>query len=315
MFYIVALSTATIAIHLNYLFLQDPEYLNKVQMKRHLNIMEGVAAAPYQYRILSELIVEAGLIFCKKLLKFKFESIYVFIFLRSIYVYISLILIYYYYHLLGLSKSYIIVGIGFVISAMSWAFYNSDLSLNIYLDLIFYTLSMIFIISRYDYLIIITSLLGVLNRETALLIPFLFLIVRLKERGVTSVFSFNFITLLPIFSSILSFMLVRYIYGERSMATPGGVNQGFDLFFYNLTQPKSWVYLLLFLNVVPILIIIKSQKYKSMPTTLRVTSQVMLPIWMVVHVFFGVVAETRLFLVPFSIVLVPIAMLSIQKDN
>ena len=77
---------------------------------------------------------------------------------------------------------------------------------------------------------------------------------------------------------------------------------GLDMFRYNVSRFVTWDRLIATFGIIPVLALVG---YAKWPSPLKMMFWVVVPIWLVVHLFGGVLAETRLLLVPYALVLVP----------
>ena len=83
-----------------------------------------------------------------------------------------------------------------------------------------------------------------------------------------------------------------------------GHHVGMDMFLFNLTNP--WTYWSIFATTgfIPIIAL---ARYKAWPPVLRRFFWLLIPAWVVIHLFLATIAEARLFLVPYSLVILPAA--------
>jgi hypothetical protein len=63
-------------------------------------------------------------------------------------------------------------------------------------------------------------------------------------------------------------------------------------------------------NIVPLLAIFSWRRW---PLELKAFGLTIVPFWVVIHLFTSVIAETRLLLVPFAVVLLPGALLALAE--
>lgn len=284
------------------------------QIKRHQNIMDSKAGNPWQYRVLSAYIAE-GMMKTFKAIGIKFPILISFILLRFFLDAAIFCLAFLYFKKLGLGEILAFIGISLLAWGMSYAHYDSDLQFSTYLDVIFYLVAGICILHKKYIWIIPISLLASLNRETSGLIPFLLLFSFIdkeaiisglkKQKGNLVIFGISFTLYIAIF------FLLRFFYGEQKVFIPYGHNPGFDLLHYNLTRIITWNRLLATLGIVPLLSILGYSKWHAQ---LKTFFWVIIPIWLIIHMFGAIMAEARLFLVPNVMVFIPGVLLFAQQS-
>ncbi|MBW2202094.1 MAG: hypothetical protein JRF71_14910, partial [Deltaproteobacteria bacterium] len=72
-----------------------------------------------------------------------------------------------------------------------------------------------------------------------------------------------------------------------------------------------WDRLFATLGIIPLLAVIGYQKWTKQ---LKIFFWVIVPVWFIIHLFGSVIAESRLFLVPYAMVFIPGALLFAQKS-
>lgn len=291
------------------------DYLYVSQIVRHLDVLNGTAGSPWAYRLFSAYLVE-GL---SRLTAFMFDRItigYVFVGVRIIQNAFIFILAFTFYRRLGLSKNVAIIGLLLVAWSLSYAIYDSDLSFNTYFDIIFYLLAGWAVVSRKLYWLLPITLFAATNRETSVLIPFLALthesfyepfFKRDWRRAFRSEPFAIFGGSLLIY--ILIFVGVRLMIGPVRDISPYGHTAGIDMLKFNLSRTITYVELTKTFSAIPIVAL---YFYRSWPTLLKRLFWTMIPLWILVHFGITIVAETRLFLVPIVLVLIPAALMGLE---
>jgi hypothetical protein len=182
---------------------------------------------------------------------------------------------------------------------------------------IFFLLAAIVILGNKTLWIIPISILAAFNRETGILIPFLLVAVvylqykegKFNKRdlaiGVISIIIFSGIQLGIRWLINTNFHPARFDSAQ-------GHYVGLDLFVFNVTFQTSWVMLFKTFNLIPILSIFF---LNESPKLLQLFFWMIVPIWLGIHAFLGVFAETRLFLVPYILIILPIFLFKIAKSN
>jgi hypothetical protein len=100
----------------------------------------------------------------------------------------------------------------------------------------------------------------------------------------------------------VTLVVLRASYASQPLILPYGHRPGWDLLRYNVTRWRTWRNLLVTLNVLPLLSVLS---YRAWPIALKVMLWSVVPAWLVVHFLGAIAAETRLFLVPGSMVFIP----------
>ena len=284
-------------------------YLETTQVNRHLRVLQGHAGNAYQYRILSEYLVE-GLILALTNLGFPQPITSAFILFRIFQNTLIFLLAAFYYQKLGLNTYVILIGLSLLAWGMTHGLYDSDLQFNTYSDVIFYLAAgLIILLGQCAWLIPITGL-AALNRETSGLIPLMLIAYTLwtnsrnKPRKIALMIAAVSCGLYGII-----FFSLRHAYGEQPLIVHNGVQLGREFFVYNISQYETWVQLFGTMGILPLMAIFS---FRQWPDGLRAFFWAIVPIWFLVHPFVSIMAETRLFLVPFALIFVPGALFGIE---
>lgn len=283
------------------------------QIPRHQAILDGVAGNPWQYRVLSAYMVE-GVIRVYEGVGLaqpdaSFEAFYL---VRVVQNILMFWLAMRYYQLLGISLRGAILGAAMMAWAMTHIFMDSDLQFNTFFDVIFYLLAASAILKGHYWAIVPITFFAAWNRETSGLIPFMLLAQAIQWRPVFSI-NWRVVQLGALALGIygLIFVALRYfIYDEQALILPHGQHPGVELFRFNMERRVTWELLLATLNITPILALLG---YRNTPEALTRFGWVMVPIWFAIHAYYSVMAETRLFLVPLGIVLIPMALCGVEQ--
>jgi hypothetical protein len=186
---------------------------------------------------------------------------------------------------------------------MTHSLYDSDLMFNTYSDIIFYLAAGLVILYNRNAWVIPIVGVAALNRETSGLIPLMLVLHSLYiKTETTSLTRQIMIAMFGLGLYALVFFTLRYIYGEQPLILPYGNHLGFELFRFNMFRYITWVQLFATLSVMPILAVLSPRHW---PPSLQAFFWAIVPIWLAVHSFCSVLAETRLLLVPFILVFVP----------
>ncbi len=285
------------------------EAIETIQLPRHFAVLNGTAPNPWQYRALSEWVVEAALRGADFL---RLENpVWAALWgLRVLQNLILLTLAYLYFVRLGLTKTTSVYGMFLLAGGMLHVFYQSDLSFNTYFDLIFYLLAGILILEgRYAWLPVL-MVAAALNRETSLAIPVLALAWGWRgdpeERKQARVYGGAALVIgLGVYAGLHGY------YPEAPIYLFGGeLPPGWGLFRYNLTVPETPLLLFQTLGFLPLVVLLT---YRHWHPFLRICFLLLVPVWLFVHAFASNWTETRLFLVLLAMVLIPAALPLIDR--
>lgn len=208
------------------------------------------------------------------------------------------------------------MGLIFTAMAMGNAVNESDLTIHTYLDNVLYLLAALIILNKKSgwYIVLLTAI-GATNRETCLLIPFLYLISNIDFKkwhddqfrllkfpfpkrevvAVTAVAGLIFIAI---------FVALRWYYGyepQTQWKVPAGLPM-LKLNFFSAIGIKSYFEMLGMFSVIPFICL---YRFYSTSYLLRVWFIFIVPIWFLVHWTFVVAYQSRLFLVPTLIIFLP----------
>ena len=280
------------------------------QLLRHQAIMNGDAGNPWQYRILAPYLIEIGIKVMRRLSVTDPVAV-TFILFRIAQDALIFWLAFAYYQKLGLSFLQSVMGMVILSWGMSYSHYDSDLQFSTFFDVIFYLLAGLALLNNRVVWIIPISILAALNRETSGLIPFLLLASAVACPGQT-----RKKVLLTFFLSIFAYFLIylglRAFYGEQELIIPYGHHHGLDLLLYNLFRIITWHNLISTLNFVPLIAL---AGYRKWPAALKMFFWTVVPVWLLVHSFGAVLAETRLLLVPQALIFIPGALIAVAQPS
>jgi len=288
-------------------------WVNDTQILRHQRVLAGEALNPWQYRVLPEYLL-AGVIHVFETSGVAFPVAIAFISVRVIQNVVIFFCAALYYRKLGLNTTSTLLGLMLLAWGMSHALYGSDLSFDTYFDVLFYLLAGLAILNaKYAWIIPIT-LLAALNRETSGLIPFLLLAVNLQhwpeirvDRRASIIAAIALCTYAAIFVGI------RMVLGPRPLFIPYGNEPGLELFTYNVGRFVTWFEFIGTLGIIPFIALAYLRRW---PRMLQLFLWIMVPVWLLIHLFASVMAETRLLLVPQAMVFIPGALWGISNvDN
>jgi hypothetical protein len=338
-------------------------FYNGVAVKtyeRHIALIEGRSEYynPWQYRMLCPMIIEGikwvydnsidRIYPIEEKINFRFTEtseptpetrefiqllqtkgalkyMFVFLFFRFLLNFSVLLLAYYLWRFFIRNEWLIFFGLMFISLAMGNAVIASDLTFNTYLDNIFYLIAACIIVYKKDPKFLLPVIfLAALNRETSMMIPFLFFISK-TDFSAFKIRKFNFRSIrfpqfsIWVFTAILYilfftlFLGIRLYYGyqpPQDWKVPSGL-QMLKLNLFSSVGVKSYFEMLGVFSVIPLLILFK---FKSFPLQLRVWFLGIVPAWFFVHLFTVVTYQTRLFLVPTILIFIPMLLWLIEKE-
>jgi hypothetical protein len=223
------------------------------------------------------------------------------------------------------SKWLLFFGINFLAVALGNAVAAADLTLNTYMDIIFYlaTAHLILYNKSYRWLFLIVPL-AALNRETGMLIPGLYFIsqtdftkwslqnISIKNIKLPAVKTWLItIALYVIFVSI--FIALKWYFGYQPQQL-WKAQAGWPMFKLNTLSAvgvKSYFEIIGTFGVLPLLIL---YKFKYFPHILKKWFIFLVPVWFAVHYFSVVAYQTRIFMVPITLIFFPMILWLIEKE-
>ncbi len=220
----------------------------------------------------------------------------------------------YFIQLKILHASHRLMGLWLLGFAMYPMQFSGDLSLDIYIEVSCYLLAACYILKKQYYPVIILTFIAALNRESSGFIPILLgiYIIYINWDLVVSDIPLNeklnrmIILLAPSILSgliyLIVFMGIRYHFGYVSPSSVYGNQSYWEFFTWNFSQPTSYIQFIRTFTLYPLLIVITFRKW---PQPLKIWSICMLSAWIFIHLGWAVVRETRLFLVPLALLIIP----------
>ncbi len=284
------------------------DYVMSNQFQSHEDLLNGSPNFnQWQYRVLSDYVAEGAIRVGDH---FGVGYPAVFTMMRLAQNALLFMLAAYYFHILGSSRQIVLIGL----MLASWAIVDSNYDLALVFDtfgdVIFYLIAVILIVKQKFIWIIPVTLLASLNRETSGLIPVLLLASQIRFRPLRLDRRVILIGTLSMLVWIAVQIAVRDLYGWH----PGqGVlhhNLGLEMIGFNLSREISWRELFSTLNLVPLLALFQLRRTSPL---LRRFFWALVPLWVIIHFAAGIVAESRLFLVPMIVVLVPMVLTGISQ--
>ncbi|PUZ20294.1 hypothetical protein GA0116948_11480 [Chitinophaga costaii] len=220
-----------------------------------------------------------------------------------------------------------LIGLGLLFTAYITGngVHNSDLSFNTYLDVVLYLWAgCVILYRRQDAWIILITILGALNRETSLLIPVIYFASRATLPSFVSGQSFRWpplrtwvITAASGILYIAIFAGIRMHYGYRAPepVTTYQATVGLSLLKVNLASGQALKSYFEMYGVLSVLWLTAFFTFRCNHVLLRTWFLVLVPVWVLVHLLSSVVAESRCFLVPVVLVLLPMLLEKIEQQS
>lgn len=224
------------------------------------------------------------------------------------------------------NKWLIFFGINFLALSLGNGVTVADLSFNTYMDIILYLLTANIIVYNKNHLLLIPiTILGAFNRETSIMIPALYFVSQMDLTQL-SLKNFSFkpvkfpagktwlITILLYVIFFTIFVSLRIHYGYRPQQVwkvPAGL-QMLKLNLASSTAVKAYMELIATFAVIPLIIL---YKFRSFPYLLKKWFLFLVPVWFLIHFISVVAYQTRLFMVPFILIMLPMLLWLIEKET
>jgi hypothetical protein len=307
-FFFLAGAVITVLSQFNYIAKNfDTEYIATVDLGRHQAKIDRTAEDPYRFRLLSDYALEGLLRVVPGALKDKYAQVsFGFRLIQNFFLFWAA---YAYFKTLKLSRNLCLVGLSLISFAMGYAFPASDLSFYTYTEIILFLITGILVNRGWIWPVLPLTILAALNREEAVFIPFLLLSAPKFLDGLR-VLGFKGVNhrYLLVFSLSLFVFFITY-FGLRAWIGPGKyaisrygeIFPGIILLKLNLKNPKVWMGLLQMYNLTVLAVLF----LKKWPRSLLVLLVCVLLPWFAAQFYFASADETRLFLLPLVLVLIP----------
>ncbi len=264
-------------------------YVETYQLERHIAVLSGSTSSPWVYRLLPEEIAwavgGAG-----------YYPVFGLILTRILATLLALGFTILWWGQLGIDRKGQIIGLVILGTGLFWTFFDSDLSSGTFLEV-----ALCSALCLWPMLAIPLSILAALNRETSILIfPGLILLAFGCKRYMTMIIS-------GAVAFILTYLTVRLAIGYRETMPYYGRSIGWEMLKGNLLNLDTWLQLIRTFSLAPLLALLW---WKKWPPVLKRLA-VIVPLWVGAVFIGGAVQETRLLLVPFSLVLLPAFLMSV----
>jgi hypothetical protein len=231
----------------------------------------------------------------------------VFILIRTV---LGLLIMYAAYHFFRIFISnpwMALLGVVFLDNGMNNAFRDTAFGFDTYIDLLLFVTSMIVILKKYSpALLVPLVVIGMLNRETAILIPMLYGVVNFVRSG------YKIQWPVVIYSGLLGsigvgiFVGLRWYFGYEPYMVPSGWFRVVENFTNYSVISGEFSIMLIF----PFLSLMFLKKTDLLLRTVWIA---IVPIWFAIHYWSFAVLECRYFLVPFTLAMIPMVLHEIEK--
>lgn len=273
-------------------------FLDTEQRARHEAILAARAGDPWQYRLLPALVLE-GL--KRTLPRVALPELFV-AFRWSVDCALFATAAWYLTSL-GFAPPLVAAGLAALGWSVCFSGYNAGLAFDTYLDVAFSLAAAALLARGRVGAVVPLAWLAAANRETALVMPLLMLLVPgvlpRRRRGALAAAALA--------GQLVVIVLLRVALGPQPLIVPEGHAPGAELLGYNLLRPVTWLNLATTYLFVPLVALFTWRRW---PLVLR-RFAVLVPLWLVAHFVGAIVAETRLFLVPYALVVLPAALLAL----
>ncbi len=223
------------------------------------------------------------------------------------------------------SKWLIFWGINFLALALGNAVAVADLSFNTYMDIIFYLATAnIIVYKKSPWLLVPITILAAFNRETSILIPALYFISKAdfskfyftRKSWKAIMFPHRKVWLFTILLYVLFFIIFTglRLYFEYRPQQVWKAPAGWPMLKLNLFSAvgaKAYLELIGTYGVIPLIIL---YKFRSFPYLLKKWFLFLTPIWFAVHYVSVVAYQTRLFMVPFAMIMMPMLLWLMEHE-
>ncbi len=284
------------------------EWYETVQWGRTQQVILGASGTPWQYRLFTEGIVY-GAVHLLESLGVPRPVGTAFILVRFLQNTLAFSLAVWFYRKLGLSLAQGLWGVALLAYGMCHGLYDGDLTFNTYTDISLFLTAGLLILYNKPLGLIPLMLIAPFNRETSGCIPFMLLFAYWP--GIKSSLSNGGVSwrnICVIAALCLGFWVMivgglRLVYGVRPYIVPtAGKSPIIPLLMFNLTWWRTWVFLFATLGLMPLLAI---ASWRGWPIPLQRFFWAVVPVWFPIHFSLAHAPETRLFLVPQTLIFIP----------
>lgn len=285
---------------------QEVHYVDRLEAA-----VEGEAGIPSQLRVLSDRSL-LGFIRAAQVLGLPRPEGLVMVGVRVAQNVLLLGMALWLYQCLGLSSYLSLLGVSALAWSMTQTNLHADLSVSLYSEVIFYLAAGILVLRDRGGMLPVLTAAAALNRETALFLPLLPAMAGLlhpagsEARRYLRGISLLCVSAYCLVQAPLWFMAQGCSWDPHWSHTMPGPPR----LWFNLTHEQTWGRLASTLGAAPLLML---WGWKDLPKLLRGWAVLLVPAWFGLHFYFGAAMETRLFLTPLALVLIPGALFLVHN--
>lgn len=282
------------------------------QLERHRRMLEGNSEYfnPWQYRVFSMVLLE-GTIRTYQYLLPGYDILAPYFLLHYAQLVLLFFLCLFYFQTLHIRNPYLILtGLIILCFCVGNSSFKSDFSYNTYFDIAFYVCAALLIMHKKFGWIIPLSAIAALNRETSGFIPLMLVIPYPLKNWRTISRDRWIISAVSLFLFVAIFFLIRWYYGYRDYEGVDKMKTPIEFLIYNIASYRTYPLLLGTLSVIPLIVIFNVGK---LPPLLQSWFWLIVPFWFVLHLVKSNAMETRLFLVPLVLILLPSMLIIIER--
>lgn len=261
-------------------------------------IARGEAPAPDRYRLLTN---RAVVIACNIAsgLKLPRPTGTTFVALRLLQNLLVFGIAYRYYRRLGIAPYPSLLGLSALAWGMTQSNYGSDLAFDAWTDLLFYLCAALALQEGRAWWFVGIAGLAALNRESSVLIPFMALACALYH-GRRIDRSLAYAGGLALVVWVLVYLGIYLLLKPGTNGPADSMGSGY--FTQNLLSGSAWAHSVGALGIIPVLAILS---WRGWSPLLRPVFWSVVPLWLVVHVVYTPVDQSRVLLLPQILVFIP----------
>ncbi len=286
----------------------------EIQMERHARFIAGDSEFfnPWQYRVFSGFVLE-GFIKMFRALPVSLHPYAPYVALRFLQNFLIFYVAYHFYKALRLKSWFLLLaGIMLLAFNMSNSNWQADLAFNTYFDILFYLLAGYIVLKAHPAWIIPLTAVAVLNRETSGFIPFMLLLTAFDYRPFRLVRKDRiWYSIAALVVYVFLFAGVRMFYGLRPYGAIHEIDTPVEFFLFNISFFNMYPQLIGTLGIVPLVALVWFRRW---PFFLQAIGLLIVPFWILVHLFKSMAMETRLFLVPQALIFIPAFLCLIEHE-
>ena len=281
-------------------------YIEGEQLLRHSAVLNDTARNPWNYRVFSEWVVEPVLR-ASAALGSSHSVSWAFLFVRAVQNLLIFSMAWVFYRSSGLSPQRSLLGLIILSFCFTHVFYNADLSVNTYFDLLFFLVAGWLIVrARYEWIVPL-SVMAALNRETGIYIPVmaassLLFVDGRRQKGAKRQAIAAMIAACLFVGVTVALRLT--LHKSAGWQNDWGNQPGLKTLLMNFKDINTIVGVPLTLSLLPLLPLVR---FRSLPKLFQAWYLLMVPFWIAIHFIMVYAKETRYYLVPIAVVLIPAA--------